>query len=163
MKKYVHIIFKAFNLKDTVLILIAKVIFVISIIVVFFMIWRIYEKISYKSEISPVTIPTTDAFCILELNEVSPLWINWKVKLWDIRIVAGDQLISWNDINFDLSTKDIFKSLEFVIPSWVRFFASKRWKKLYNIKDVNKLMKMNVKNLIFFKSLDNARVHWYNL
>ena len=126
------------------------------------MIWRIYEKLSLKSQVVPITIESSDTYCVLDLSEVSPLWIKWRVEVWDIRIIAWDEVISWNDMNFDLSTKQIFRSLEFVIPSNVKYFASKKWTKLYIIDNKTMLAKMNVQNLIFFKSLQNAKSKWYN-
>lgn len=149
--------------KNTLLLYILKAIFILLLLFIFFMLWRIFEKINSKQNIKETTLNSWDAFCILDLNEVSPIAIKWTIKSWDIRVIAWNEVISWNNSSFTLSTKDIYKSIQFVIPSWVWYFASKRWKKVYKISDIDTLEKMSASNIIFFNTLKDANDAWFEL
>ena len=127
------------------------------------MIWRIFEKIKNKPESIPITFEQWDAYCVLSLEEINPFSVKWKINIWDVRIVAWDDVISWKNINFSLNTKKIFRSLKFAIPRHSKYFASKKWKKIYPISNIKKLEKMSVENLIFFNNLENAKAKWYRL
>lgn len=142
-----------------------KIVLIFVLLLIWILIWRLYEKITNSSSDNfTLECPSPlDAFWILDITEVSPLWIKWKITSWDLRIVAWKEAISWKDINFELSTANIFRAMKFVSPDWAKFFASKKWKKLYNISDEKALDKITPNNIIFFKTLDEAKKYWYKM
>ena len=152
-----------FRLKNTVIIKIIKAIFILLLVFIIFLLWRIFEKATDKPEAVQTTFDSQGAYCILELDEITPIWIKWTIQSWDIRIIAWKEVISWSDTSFIINTKGIYKWIEFAIPVQAKYFASNRWKKLYNISNIKALEKMSVKNLIFFNSLQDAKVKWYQL
>jgi len=149
--------------KDKFISIATKAILILAIFVVWILIWRLYEKINNSSSDNLILECTScnDTYWILNITEVSPLWIKWEITAWDLRIVAWDQSVSWKDTNFQLSTTDVYRSLKFVAPEWAKFFASKYWKKLYPISDEKSLEKISVKNIIFFKDLNEAKRYWF--
>ena len=139
-----------------------KIIFILAVFVVWVLAWRIFEKITLSNENNSLFCPNSkDSFSTLNITEVSPLWIKWEITTGDLRIVAWKEVVSWKWIQFQLSTKEVYKPLSFVIPVWAKFFASKRWKKFYSVSDWKALEKISVTNLIFFKTSDEAVKLWF--
>lgn len=150
--------------KSWILVYIVKAVFVLFIFAVSFFLWRIYEKINSKNSSSIETsCINQDAYCILNINEVTPLWIKWKIEAWDIKIIAWKEVVSWKDTEFQMNIAWVYKNISSVIPQWSKYFASKKWKKLYSINDSKKLNSLSPKNLIFFNSLEEGKNAWFEL
>ncbi len=151
------------NSKSSIIFSLIKIIFILFVFIIAFLIWRIYEKTLTKKSSLPTTCITQDAYCILNISEVSPIWIKWNIEAGDIKIIAWDEIISWKEIEFQVNTSSIYKNISFIIPEWAKYFASKKWKKLYSILNSKKLSTMSSANLLFFKSLEEGNKAWFSL
>lgn len=149
--------------KDKVFSFVAKLILILAIFFVWILTWRLYEKLSDSDQDLILSCPScNDSYWIVNITEVSPLWIKWEVTSWDLRVVAWKEVVSWENVKFQISTIDLYKPLSFVAPDWAKFFASKYWKKLYSISDEKSLNRISPKNIIFFKNLDEAKRYWFD-
>ncbi|MBT4937428.1 hypothetical protein HON22_05940 [Candidatus Peregrinibacteria bacterium] len=122
----------------------------------------IYNTQSADVFLRPIKIPEKKVWGTLEITQVSPLGVEGKVKGGGVRISNSREVleVSANE-EFRLSTSALYKSMSFVRPPSALFFASKRGKKYYSVKNVKQLEKMSPKNLLFFNTEKEALTSGY--
>jgi len=57
-----------------------KIILIISILIFWFLFWRIYENKNFFSK-NP-----NDNYTLIEIKKISNKWIEWKINFWSLKI-----------------------------------------------------------------------------
>lgn len=70
--------------------LILKIFLAISLLVFWFLFWRIYENANFFSS------EKNDNFTYLEIEKISEKWIEWKIKFWSLKILKD-----WENFSYD--------------------------------------------------------------
>lgn len=118
----------------------------------------IYNSQSQNLALWEIEIPEKKVLATLEITQVSPLGIKGKVKGAFIRISNGKEVLEvLENENFQLPISSLYKDISFVVPPLAKFFASKKGKKYYSVKNTKQLSKMSPKNLLFFNNELDAK------
>jgi hypothetical protein len=98
---------------------------------------------------------------ILKITKTSPLFIEASFKGDNLKILTNNNhqetLILENEKKIRLDTQSLFYNLKDLVPKDTKYFASKKGKNVYDITDNQKFNQLNFNNLIFFKSLEEAK------
>lgn len=117
----------------------------------------IYKINNDPIEITPVATIEKEKTAILKITEVSPFGIKGEVQGNDLRIITSkDTLEIKANESFQVNTAELFRNIEAVTPENAQFFASKRGKTFYPVRDTKQLEKTRPENLVFFTSEKEA-------
>lgn len=133
--------------------IIVKIISMLWLIAISFLAWRSFEKINYSTK-----IPT----------EIANIIVTWAcvVNSNNLSLTGSIQMThTWSELSWStwkvLNKSSTNTNLNLWIPPNAVFFASKRWKKLYNVWDTKSFLRLKRSNIIFFNNIQDANKAWY--
>lgn len=73
-----------------------KIFLSITLLIFWFLFWRIYENSNLLSFLWNNCNYNNDNFTFIEIEKISEEWIEWKVNFWSLKILKDGKSISLN-------------------------------------------------------------------
>ncbi|HPO05946.1 MAG TPA: hypothetical protein PLQ36_02440 [Candidatus Gracilibacteria bacterium] len=136
----------------------AWVLILISILYTGYLIGRLSVQLSPASPICAIeTDFKPDSISTLSLQEINPQFLKGEVEGGSLRIVTENEVLEIPPAaEFKLNVSSVFKDMISALPDDTQFFASKRGKNYYPIREEKILKNLSPENLIFFKTAEEA-------
>ncbi|PCI24373.1 hypothetical protein COB57_05150 [Candidatus Peregrinibacteria bacterium] len=117
----------------------------------------LYTLQSLPISVCSVDVIEKERVSVLSIDEITPLSISGKTTGNTLRIITKGEIVDMKaGSDFILNTSAAYKNIHAAVPKNMHFFASKRGKYFYSIKNRSQLEKTSVKNLVFFTNESKA-------